>query len=253
MMQSLTLHETATQNASLDLEHEISCLEASLAERRTELVALQQDLRAFKERYAQVVGSRLAELGEVERAIKEAEARLFNLEAEAESKLEEEEAAASDDARHSGSASGKTALRKLFWSVARLFHPDHATDEKEAGRRHAVMAEASRAYQEGDIESLHTLLGDEQLQFFCAQQSADEVEEDLTGRLLRLKGELRTAEFGIKRIRLDGLYHLKLKVDEEAKNGRDALIQMAENINRQIVKARRRLEHLGGAEKIGQR
>jgi hypothetical protein len=252
MMQSLTLHETATQNASLDLEHEISCLEASLAERRAELVTLQQDLRGFKERYAQVVGSRLAELGEVERAIKEAEASLFNLEAEAESELEEE-AAASDDARHSGIASGKTALRKLFWSVARLFHPDHAMDEKEAGRRHAVMAEASRAYQEGDIESLHTLLGDEQLQFFCAQQSADEVEEDLTGRLLRLKGELRTAEFGIKRIRLDGLYHLKLKVDEEAKNGRDVLTRMAENINRQIVKARRRLEHLGGAEKIGQR
>jgi hypothetical protein len=241
-MQSLTLHETATQNAPLDLEHEISCLEASLAERRTELVALQQDLRAFKEHYAQVVGSRLAELGEVERAIKEAEASLFNLEADAESKA----ATASEDAQHSGSALGKTALRKLFWSVARLFHPDHASDEKEAGRRHAVMAEASRAYREGDIESLHTLLGDEQLQFFCTQTSADEVEEDLTGRLLRLKGELRTAEFGIKRIRLDGLYHLKLKVDEEAKSGRDALTRMAENINRQIVKARRRLEHLAG-------
>ena len=108
------------------------------------------------------------------------------------------------------------------------------------------MAEASRAYRDGDIDSLHTLLGDEQLQFFCTQPSADETEEDLTGRLLRLKGELRTAEFGIKRIRLDGLYHLKLKVDEEAKTGRDVLTQMAENINRQIVKARRRLEHLAG-------
>ena len=242
-MQSLTLHETASQNAPLDPEREVSRVEMLLAERRAELVALQQELRAFKERYAQVVGSRLAELGEVESAIKEAEARLFNLEAEAENKAE---ATASDEARHSAALSGKTALRKLFWSVARLFHPDHASDEKEAGRRHAVMAEASRAYQEGDIESLHTLLGDEQLQFFCTQTSADEIEEDLTGRLLRLKGELRTAEFGIKRIRLDGLYHLKLKVDEEAKDGRDALIQMAENINRQIVKARRRLEHLAG-------
>jgi hypothetical protein len=248
MMQGLTLHETAAQNAPLDLEHEISSLEARLAERRAELVALQQELRAFKEQYARVVGSRLAELGEVERAIKEAEANLFNLEAEAESKAEEDAAAgsASVDARHSGSASGKTALRKLFWSVARLFHPDHATDEKEAGRRHAVMAEASRAYMEGDIESLHTLLGDEQLQFFCAQTGTDEEAEDRAGRLLRLKGELRTAEFGIKRIRLDGLYHLKLKVDEEAKSGRDVLTQMSENIDRQIVKARRRLEHLAG-------
>jgi hypothetical protein len=106
------------------------------------------------------------------------------------------------------------------------------------------MSEASRAYREGDVESLNTLLGDEQLQFFCASQGADDPEEDLTGRLLRLKGELSTVEFGIKRIRQDGLYRLKLKIDEDAEDGRDALVAMAENIERQITKARRRLEHL---------
>ncbi len=240
-MQSLSLHQTAAQNAPPDLELQISELESLLAMRRAELVALQQELRAFKERYARVVGSRLTELDEVERALKEAEARLFNLETKAESDVEER---AADEMQLSTSASGKTALRKLFWSVARLFHPDHATDEKEAKRRHEVMAEASRAYQEGDVESLNTLLGDEQLQFFCASQGADDPEEDLTGRLLRLKGELSTAEFGIKRIKQDGLYRLKLKVDEDAEGGRDALLAMAENIDRQITKARHRLEHL---------
>jgi hypothetical protein len=239
-MQSLSLHETASQNARPDLELEVSKLELLLAERRSELISLQQELRAFKERYAQIVGGRLAELGEVERNIKEAEARLFDVEAED----EEEEAA--DDAQPSAVASGKSSLRKLFWSVARLFHPDHAADEREATRRHAVMAEASRAYQEGDVESLHTLLGDEQLQFFCTSQSSDEGEEDLASRFLRLKGELSTVEFGIKRIRQDSLYRLKLKVDGDARLGRDSLAQMAENIERQIAKARRRLEHLGG-------
>src|SRR4051812_45853700 len=119
MMQSLTLHETAAQKAPFDLVREIYSLEATLTERRTELVALQRELRTFKEHYARVVGSRLAELGEVERAILEAEASLFNLDAEAESKAEAENMAAVE-AQHSGSASGKTALRKLFWSVARL-------------------------------------------------------------------------------------------------------------------------------------
>jgi hypothetical protein len=241
-MQSLSLHENAAHNASPDLETQISELESRLAERRAELVALQQNLRAFKERYAQLVGSRLAELGEVERAIREAEARLFNLESEAESDAEDETASA--ETEPSTIASGKTALRKIFWSVARLFHPDHATDEKEAKRRHAVMAEASRAYQEGDIESLNTLLGDEQLQSFCASQGADDKEEDLAGRLLNIKGELSTIEFGIKRIRQDSLYRLKLKVDDDTENGRDALLAMAENINRQITKARHRLENL---------
>ena len=212
-----------------------------MAGRRAELVALQQELRAFKERYAQVVGSRLAELGEVERALKEAEARLFDLEAEAET---DEGVNDTAEAQSSTGAAGKTALRKLFWSVARLFHPDHAADEKEAKRRHEVMAEASRAYREGDVESLSTLLGDEQLQFFCASAGADDPAEDLTSRLLRLKGELSTIEFGIRRIRQDGLYRLKLKVDEEAASGRDHLAAMADNIARQISKARSRLEHL---------
>jgi hypothetical protein len=244
-MQSLSLHETAAQERAPDLEVEISKLEALLAERRAELVALQEEFREFKTRYTEVVGSRLAELGEVESLIKEAEARLFDLETEEEDEAEGEAARA--EAAPSASASGKTALRKLFWSVARLFHPDHATDETEAKRRHEVMAEASRAYQAGDVESLNTLLGDEQLQFFCTAQGADDGEdEDLTSRLLRLKGELSTIEFGIKRIRQDGLYRLKLKVDEDALGGRDALGLMAENINRQITKARRRLEHLAG-------
>ncbi|HEX8922588.1 MAG TPA: hypothetical protein VF766_14030, partial [Pyrinomonadaceae bacterium] len=184
----MSLQETAQQDAPPDLELEISKLEALLAERRAELVALQEELRNFKTHYTQVVGSRLAELGEVERAIREAEARLFELEPEAES--DEDANAAFAEQPLATHASGKTALRKLFWSVARLFHPDHATDEKEAKRRHEVMAEASRAYQAGDVESLHTLLGDEQLQFFCTGQSADESEEDLAGRFLRLKGEL---------------------------------------------------------------
>lgn len=240
-MQSLSLHETASHKAPPDLELQISELELRLIERRAELVALQQELRAFKERYAAVVGSRLAELGDIERALKEAEARLFNLETEIEN---DEDVSSAEKNQPAAAASGKTALRKLFWSVARLFHPDHASDEQEAKRRHEVMAEASRAYRDGDVESLNTLLGDEQLQFFCASAAADDPEEDLTGKLLRLKGELSTIEFGIKRIRQDGLYRLKLKTDEDAENGRDALLAMAENIDRQIIKARRRLEHL---------
>ena len=240
-MESLSLHESASQKAPVDLELEAAMLEMSLIDRRRELQSLQQELRDFKTRYTQVVGSRLAELSEVERAIREAEARLFNLEAESEA-----EESMPEEAQPLAGASGKTALRKLFWSVARLFHPDHAADAKEAGRRHTIMAEASRAYQEGDIESLHTLLGDEQLQFFCTAPGADEIEEDLTSRLLRLKGELRTIEFGIKRIRQDALYRLKLKVDDDQRAGRDPLNLMAEKIDRQITKTRRRLEHLSG-------
>ena len=107
------------------------------------------------------------------------------------------------------------------------------------------MAEASRAYREGDAESLNTLLGDEELQFYCATARGDaSAEEDAATRLFNLKEELRTVEFGIKRVRQDSLYQLKLRAEEESARGRDVLAETAERTRRRIAKARRRLEHL---------
>ena len=239
-MQSLSLHSSAEKNGPADLAQELVRLESLLAERRIELLALQEELRSFKALYTQVVGSRLAELAEVERAIREAERRTLGTD----EKDEEDTGTATNEQQASSVSPVRTSLRKLFWSVAKMFHPDHAADEMEARRRHTIMAEASRAYREGDVESLNTLLGDEELRFFCTSAQGHEQEEDLGARLLHIKEELRTVEFGIKRIRQDGLYRLKLSVDEEAARGRDALRAQAEQLMRQITKARRRLAHL---------
>ena len=237
--QGLTLHPTAEREAPPDPRQEVARLEASLAERRAELSALQEDFRAFRSRYTQTVGSRLAELAEIEQAIREAERRVLGLEAEDEAAAEEEP----DEPESPDARPGRLSLRKLFWSVAKVFHPDHAGDEQEARRRHSIMAEASRAYREGDTESLRTLLADEDLQSYCAIRHDGEEDEDPASRLIALKEELRTVEFGIKRIRQDRLYQLKLAVEREAQHGRDKLAEEAERINRLIAKARRRLEN----------
>jgi hypothetical protein len=239
-MHSLSLYPSANQEAPVDLAEEVTRLEAVLDERRRELTALQEELHAFKARYTEIIGSLLAEQAEVERAIREAEK--LTLGADDPAETEEEQGA--DEPPNDAARPVKTTLRKLFWSVAKMFHPDTASDEREARRRHSIMAEASRAYREGDVESLNTLLGDEELRFFCATTHDTEREEDLASRLLNLKEELRTVEYGIKRIRQDGLYHLKLSVEEEATHGRDALAYRAEQLKRQIAKARRRLAHL---------
>ncbi|MBD0370084.1 MAG: hypothetical protein ICV60_04565 [Pyrinomonadaceae bacterium] len=242
-MQSIILHTPETDKEPLDVRVEIARLEALLEERRRELGLLQEEMRVFKARYTEAVGSRLAELAEIEREIKQAEARLLGLETE--EAVPDGEAEADGQRAQDGVAVpvGK-AMRKLFWAVAKMFHPDKAADEREAKARHTVMAEASRAYREGDVESLHTLLGDEQLQSLCAVGGKDVETDDEEARLLALEIELRTVQFGIKRIRQDGLYRTKVKVEEEAREGRDALSQMAEQIDRQITKARHRLAHL---------
>jgi hypothetical protein len=239
-MQSLTLNPQAGRDEPLDPAAEVARLESLLSVRQVELTTLQKEMFEFKARYAQVVGSRLAELAEVEQAIREAEARLMRERGEG--------AAQEDDEDEAAQASEKLAvgsLRKLFWSVAKLFHPDHASDETEARRRHQIMVEASRAYREGDAESLSTLLGDEELQFYCATPSKNsDAPEDLHARLLSLRDELRTVDFGIRRLTQDGMYRIKLAAESEAAEGRDALAEEAKRIGRQIVKARHRLTNL---------
>jgi hypothetical protein len=240
IMRSLHLQTTAPGREPPDPAREVERLEALLAERRAELAASQEELREFKARYARTVGGRLAELAEVEDEIRRAEARLAG----------HEEAEGADGRQESSNfyepsaAPGKSGLRQLFWSVARMFHPDHASDEGEARRRHSIMAEANRAYRDGDVESLSTLLGDEQLQSYCASAARDDEPQDIGARLLNLKEELITIEFGIKRLKQDRLYQLMLSAADESRHGRDALAQLADSVTRKIVKARNRLAHL---------
>src|SRR5918998_1934078 len=229
---SVHLQTTPADVRAPDAAAEAERLAALLEERRAELSALQEEFREFKERYARAVGGRLAELAEVEAEIRRAEARLAGLE-EGEA---EEEGRPDFEGTAPSAAPGKGGLRKLFWSVARMFHPDHAADEEEARRRHAVMAEASRAYRDGDVESLSTLLDDEQLQSYCATAAREDEPEDDAARLVHLKEELITIEFGIKRLRQDRLYHLMLKAADEARHGRDALAQQADSLARKLVK-----------------
>ncbi|HJQ35318.1 MAG TPA: hypothetical protein VJ866_24415 [Pyrinomonadaceae bacterium] len=241
-MHGVQLHQSARPEGASDPALEAERVAALVEERGAELKALQEELREFKARYARTVGARLSELAEVEAEIRRAEARLAGLEEEEDDRDAEARPDFYDAAPSAAPAKG--GLRKLFWSVARMFHPDHAADEDEARRRHAVMAEASRAYRAGDVESLSALLGDEQLQSYCASAAREDEPEDAAARLLRLREELITVEFGIKRLKQDRLYHVMLDAAEQERQGRDALTQMADQIARKIVKARNRLAHL---------
>lgn len=243
-MQSLSLHSSTAREEPFDLAAEVARLESLLSARQAELTALQEELHAFKVRYTEIVGSRLAELAEIEQAIKQAEARQLDPERDAEADEGIGEGDGVANAHGAEKSPVGNSLRKLFWSVAKLFHPDHAADETEARRRHHIMAEASRAYREGDAESLHTLLGDEDLQFYCTRVQADDEPENLQDKLISLKEELRTVEFGFKRLTQDGLYRIKQAAEEEAAHGRDALAEEAKRIGRQIAKARHRLTNL---------
>lgn len=52
----------------------------------------------------------------------------------------------------------KSTLHDIFREIARLLHPDRATDAQDAARRTDLLAQANQAVQNGDIEFLQSLI-----------------------------------------------------------------------------------------------
>lgn len=156
-MNSLSLNPLILADEPFDPVAEVARLESLLQERQDELTSLQAELFEFKTRYAQIVGCRLAELAEVEGGIKMAEARLQVGEDNAAAEVEAEDRGRDGKLRDSEKSALGGSMRKLFWSVAKLFHPDHAADEREAAEGRAALAEEARRIARQIVKARHRL------------------------------------------------------------------------------------------------
>lgn len=233
---------------------ELVGLEAELAQRELDLLTLQGVLHAFEGRYVRIVGARYAELDELEAQIAEAEERRNVDDSKLHDQAEEARAKATESADATGAVLQRAHgidfapaedLKKLYRDIARRIHPDLTTDDKERVRRNRVMAEANRAYEDGDEARLRAILEE-------WQSSPDSVEgEGVAAELVRAIRKIhqvrrRLAEIAaeIGTLTNSDLYGLKEKVDAAQLHGRDLLGQMAEQLNGQIKLARARLDDL---------
>ena len=143
---------------------ELAAIRATLAERELELVDLHSQLAAFEGRYLRQVGTLYAELDEWKARIAELEARLHP---SAASTAQAEEAR--EHARQTMKMPtvrrlrGKDftpspELKRLYREAAKRIHPDFCRDATDLERRTRFMAEANRAYEAGDAESLKRIL-----------------------------------------------------------------------------------------------
>jgi hypothetical protein len=233
-------------NEEIALQRELDTLTAQLRAGTQELATLETAWSDFRSRYMQTVGRRYGELEEVEALIAEALAA----KGVPEEVAVEEEALPEEEPELAAAVSGATfqplkQMRKLFWRVAKMFHPDLASDEAERERRHTLMSEANQAYQDGDAERLTSLLEDEQPAGIDPLDSATrERRALLRTQVALLRRELRAVEIEIKRITDNDFYYFKTKADEAATHGRDLLGDMEARVAEQILSARRRLEEL---------
>jgi hypothetical protein len=216
-------------------------LEASLAERGTEVARLQTELAAFKVEYRKQVGLLHEELDELERAIAEAElgARIARIKDDGAAVREPSSSSPSEPAPRYTS----DAVRRLFRDVAKAIHPDLGHADVAQDWRHALMVEANRAYALGDEERLRWILQ-------AWQRSPEAVQGDdseaarlrLVRRIAQLEEQLELFTTELAELKDSAIWKMKAMVDESAARGKDLIKDMVGRLKRDVLAARNRLD-----------
>ena len=235
---------------------ELAKLDSELAERELELATLRVDLSAFENHYLAIVGRRYAELDEIEAQIAEAFARQSPGDEASRERAEAAREHARESARAAESADESVAprkfkpsenLKRLYRQVAKAVHPDLATNEKERARRKNLMAEANKAYAEGDEERLRAILQE-------WESSPESVRGEGPGaelvrvirKIAQVGRRLECIEAEIKELLEGDVAKLKEEVEEAERSGRDILAEMAEQVDHEIAETRTRLMSIMG-------
>jgi hypothetical protein len=230
---------------------ELATVRATLAEGELKLVDFRSQLAAFEGRYLRQVGSLYAELDEWKARHAELLARLNPSPASnAQAEEAREEAHQTYEQAH-GKASEihdftpSPELKGLFRDVAKRVHPDLSKDAPDLERRNRFMAEANRAYGEGDADALRRILDE-------YRDGADAVEgEGIGAELIRVIRQISMArsrvsaiEQELVKLQQSEIALLKKQAEDKEREGGDLLAELAASVRGQVEQARTEYEIL---------
>lgn len=221
---------------------ELKELEARLVEAEPQLATLQSQMRVFETRYLQIIGARYDELAEIETEIAKLQGLLPD--EDLANDLLDGASLADDEVGCGQNRFHADKLKKLYREVARKFHPDLADDESDRLHCHQLMIEANRAYEAGAHETLEAILEAGQAVESLATGSPELIW--LMRRVAETKEQVSKLEMEIAEIASSELYRLKLRVENADALGVDMFMDLLAQVDRQIRKARNRLEALQG-------
>jgi hypothetical protein len=219
-----------------------------LAEKELELATLENELAFFERIYAQRVGKLYVELDQLDAEIARELHRLHHdTEHQAIYEAAEQKAHANRqavDEKLSGEAQKSPApseeVRNLFRKIAKIIHPDLATDEEDRAFRTRLMARANAAYKSNDKAALEQIFKEwehrgEQPAPETSQLAFDDI---LERQINQIQARIRKIETRIEILKKSDLYQLMSRVELANKHGQDLLGEMAVNIQTQINAAR---------------
>jgi len=224
---------------------QLAQLEDILAQKELELLTLQGELKDFEALYLRIVGSKYAELDELEALRAEAEAKQVPENKGAQHRAQQARARANESADATQQNELEAAkvkfkpsdsMKKLFRELARLIHPDLVLGTEDKALRHEVMAKANGAYENGDEDLLAKILGD-------WQNSPDAVEgDDTAANLVRIIRKIAIARSRLSKIsaEIEGLesselFELRQRAVDAESECRDLFAEMVADIERKII------------------
>lgn len=225
---------------------ELEVLTQELSELELELATAQAEIAEFSRRYHTLVGTRMARLDDIHarlaarRAAAEprdfAAARAADAAwAQAEQTRRENRQFADLDAGEAAPFAPAGALKKLFRKLAQKIHPDRARDEQERAWRTQLMAEANRAYRNGDEAGLLEILA--LWQESAGQRSPEGDGSRLDAQLEGLRRRIAEIEAELNRLFGSKLYELHTAARIGRRAGRDLLQEMADKLDAEIAAA----------------
>ena len=216
-------------------------LEALLAERIAETNGVRSDLEMFRVRYRTEVGLLHEQLDDLELAIAEAELGELSKKLDGGGRGAPQPPPAPRPEPLPRFTTD--AVRRLFRDVAKTIHPDLANDEVARDRRHALMAEANRAYALGDEEQLRMILQAWESSPEAVQGGdAEAMRLRLVRRLAHVEGRLDELVSERAAMQESPLWKLKAMVDEADVRGKDIVRDMVRRLKQDIMVATNRLE-----------